>query len=138
MKYSALTEFAGYFYNENEYLSLQKKSKFGTAVCNEAEDEYFVTYSNEAIAFSDLFFQSELFKLIDKENKEKRKKNRARFPLQIAQMREEEIARLFCFFLGENKVRKGNFFPLIGMESGIFFKTLIRLKEIDIECSRYD
>lgn len=106
MKYSALTEFAGYFYNENEYLSLQKKSK--------------------------------LFKLIDKENKEKRKKNRARFPLQIAQMREEEIARLFCFFLGENKVRKGNFFPLIGMESGIFFKTLIRLKEIDIECSRND
>lgn len=117
---------------------MQKKSKFGTAVCNEAEDEYFVTYSNEAIAFSDLFFQSELFKLIDKENKEKCKKNRARFPLQIAQMREEEIARLFCFFLGENKVRKGNFFPLIGMESGIFFKTLIRLKEIDIECSRND
>lgn len=136
MKYSALTEFAGYFYNENEYLSLQKKSKFGTAVCNETEDEYFVKYSDEAIAFSDLFLQSELFKLIDKENKGKRTKSRTRFPLQIAQMREKEIARLLCFFLGENKVRKGSFFPLIGMESGIFFRILIRLKEIDIECSR--
>lgn len=138
MKYSALTEFAGYFYNENEYLSLQKKSKFGTAVCNEAEDEYFVTYSNEAIAFSDLFFNRNYSSLSTKKIKKNVKKNRARFPLQIAQMREEEIARLFCFFLGENKVRKGNFFPLIGMESGIFFKTLIRLKEIDIECSRND
>lgn len=74
MKYSALTEFAGYFYNENEYLSLQKKSKFGTAVCNEAEDEYFVTYSNEAIAFSDLFFNRNYSSLSTKKIKKNVKK----------------------------------------------------------------